>query len=304
VVVGRHWRKRGSELAFVTRSVAGAASRTGPVAILVPGPVSLREPDGAFELRGLGEDASLVWPADLSSDCPLIVDQLSPDIMALRSGGLTLSAVPEGSTDHSWRGIPVVDGAGEPPVGLFVPINPLAAQHRHHGFGFTGYVLVLSDRSIPEDGPPQAVAWLTAAFHDLYVVVVEHATASAWKGRSLRGTTSVDTRMDLWRLMAHAVSCVDLGPGPLLARECVEALRLGTPIIVPEGAPSAAVHARAGGGSTFSDAWELLEATERYRNEAGRASAAVQGLEYADAWFGDPAGFVKRLAGLLGKARD
>ena len=28
-------------------------------------------------------------------------------------------------------------------VGVYVPVNPLAALHRHHGFGFTGYQLVL-----------------------------------------------------------------------------------------------------------------------------------------------------------------
>ena len=60
---------------------------------------------------------------------------------------------------------------------------------------------------------------MSAAFHDAYVIVVENAVAAAWKGRVLRGTTSVDTRMDLWRLIAHANVCVDLDPGPQIARE-------------------------------------------------------------------------------------
>lgn len=303
VVVSRHWRAHASERAFVTRSLAGAASRAGPVAVLVPGPPGRREPDGAFDLTGFGEDDSLVWPADLPAGCPLIVDELSPGVRALRSGGWTLSPAPWGNSDQAWRAIPLVDGDGAPPVGLFVPINPLATRHHHHGFGFTGYLLVLSDRSAPGEGPPDPAAWLTAAFHDLHVVVVERALASAWKGRSLRGTTSVDTRMDLWRLMAHAVACVDLAPGPLVARECVEALRLGTPIVVPDHASSAAQHARASAGATFSDAWGLLEAIEKYRNEANRASAALQGRAYAEALFGDPAGFVERLTGILRSPR-
>ena len=37
VVVASHWLDRQSELAFVTRSIAGAATRCGPVSVLVPG---------------------------------------------------------------------------------------------------------------------------------------------------------------------------------------------------------------------------------------------------------------------------
>ena len=62
----------------------------------------------------------------------------------------------------------------------------------------------------------------------------------------------MDTRMDLWRLVAHANVCIDLRPGSYIARECVEALRFGTPIIVPECAGPAVVHAREGGGATLA----------------------------------------------------
>ncbi len=294
VVVARHWRA-GNELAFVARSIAGAASRAGTVAVLVPGPVGAREADGAFDLQGIGEDGSLAWPLDLPGDEVVIVDELTPDVHALRRGGLFLSGPTGADGGGAWQRIRFVEGDGERPVGLFVPVNPQATQHRHHGFGFTGYVLVLTDRTQRREEPPPAVAWLTSAFHNLEVVVVEDAMASAWKGRALRGTTTVDTRMDLWRLMAHAATCIDLAPGSLVARECVEALRLGTPIIVPEDAAAAALHAQAGGGSTFADAAGLLEATDKFVNEANRAPAVVRGRGYADAWFGEPAAFVDRL---------
>ena len=95
------------------------------------------------------------------------------------------------------------------------------------------------------------VAWLTARFPDKEVVVVEDATAAVWRGRVLRGIVDVYTRTDLWRLVAHARVTVDLAPGPIIARECIESLRFGTPIVVP--AESAArPHADAGGGMTFS----------------------------------------------------
>ncbi len=44
-----------------------------------------------------------------------------------------------------------------PPVYVHIPINPLAAAHRHNGFGFTGYMLVLSGRERPHDIPPPEV---------------------------------------------------------------------------------------------------------------------------------------------------
>jgi hypothetical protein len=302
VVVSRHWRDERSELAFVTRSLAGAATRAGPVTVAAPGPSDRWEADGAFDVRGMGENDVVHWPHDLAAGSVVIADELTPDIQTLGSHGLFVSGAPSGDGDGRWQRIRLVQGDGDVPVGLFVPINPLAIEHRHHGFGFTGYLLVLSDGLRHDDGLPDAAAWLTSAFHDLYIVVVEDAVASAWKGRALRGTTRIDTRMDLWRLMAHAMACVDLAPGPLIARECVEALRLGTPIIVPEGVSVAALHAHASSGSTFEDAWGLLEATEKVRAEANRASAESPGRDYADGWFGEPATFVDRLTHRLRQA--
>jgi hypothetical protein len=105
--------------------------------------------------------------------------------------------------------------------------------------------------------------------------------------------------MDLWRLMAHASVCVDLDPGPLIARECIEALRLGTPIVVPETAGSAATHARASGGATFVDPAELIAAVGTLSSSASRASASDSGRRYADAAFGDPDTLVGQLKALL-----
>ncbi len=63
VVVASHWHERRSELAFVTRSIAGAASRSGAVALLVPGDVD-SEADGAFDLEGLGPPGARDGPSD------------------------------------------------------------------------------------------------------------------------------------------------------------------------------------------------------------------------------------------------
>jgi hypothetical protein len=142
---------------------------------------------------------------------------------------------------------------------------------------------------------------LTGAFHDAEVVVVSDAIASSWRGRALRGRVTVDTQMDLWRLLAHANVCVDLEPGPLLARECVEALRFGTPIVVPHGSGPAAAHARAGGGFTFGDAEELIEAVGKMRGGSERAEVAARGRAYADAAFGNPAHLIDDVRALLAR---
>jgi hypothetical protein len=302
VVVGGRWLERRSELSFVARSIAGAATRCGPVAVLVPGVPDEREADGAFDLQGMGPPGALQWPADVPTDTTVIVDELTAEVAGLLARAEPPSALYLSATHRtapaSWRRLPLV--GGDDPVAVHVPVNPLAERHRHHGFGFTDYLLVLGNRTGDHEGPPPAVAWLSSAFNDADVVVVEDAVASAWKGRALRGRVSVDTRMDLWRLLAHANACVDLAPGPHIARECIEAMRFGTPIIVPEASGAAAVHAEAAGGATFRDESELLEAAAAFRTAARRAEASAFARQYADRRYGDPTAVVRQLESLLG----
>jgi hypothetical protein len=300
VVVGCHWLENRSELAFVTRSIAGAASRSGPVAVLVPGDRG-RRADGAFDLEGVGPLGELEWPDGLTIQTTVIVDDLTPEVAALLAQvapqSVQFLSDTVGTANPAWRRLLLV--GGHDPIGVHVPVNRLAEQHRHHGFGFTDYLLVLSDRTGAHEDPPAAAAWLSAGFSKADVVVLEDAVASAWKGRALRGKVTVDTRMDLWRLLAHASVCIDLAPGAHIARECVEALRFGTPVIVPDRPGPGAVHARSSGGATFQDASELLEAAASFQNEAYRAQASAAGRLYADTHYGDPAALVRRLRDLL-----
>ncbi len=305
VVVSRHWHERHNELSFVVRSIAGAASRWEHVSVLARGPRGQRVADGAFDIEGMGEPGAYHWPDTLTPGCAVVVDELVPEVVDhLTLVGpravFYLSAHGEGH-DPSWQQIPLVgDGTSRRPfVKAYIPVNPLAELHRHNGFGFTGYQLVLSGRMGSHEDPPPAVAWLTAAFHDSYVVVVEHAVASAWKARALRGRVSVDSRMDLWRLIAHAKVCIDLAPGPGIARECVEALRFGTPIVVPRNSGAGVVHASASGGGTFADAGELVEAVASMQVEAHRSVTSRAGREYADTNYGAPVAFMASLRALL-----
>ncbi len=184
---------------------------------------------------------------------------------------------------------------------ISIPLNPLAQKHRHNGFGFVGYHLVLSGRSGPNEVPPAAASWLTAAFHDQHVIVVEDGIASAWQGRALRGRVHVDSRMDLWRLIAHAAVCVDIDPGPVIARECIEAMRFGTPIMVPAGSGPATVHAAAGRGFAFEEPEELIWAVAALESVPLRSTTSARAQKYADVYYGDPTEFSESLRAVLGQ---
>jgi hypothetical protein len=317
LVLGRRWKERGSELSFVTRALAGAASRSGPVTVVVPAASGPAEPDGAFDLFGAGigadgwwplpEDAA--WPSPAPAHPMVVVDETDAAALALLEQfapgrpirtiapcgvpqlSPALSPLPFTSSSH---------GGTDDVIGVHVPVNPLAATHRHNGLGFTGYLLVLSDRiGAPAPEPPtDMVAWLTARFPRADVVVVEEAAATVWRGRSRRGTVGVDTRTDLWRLLAHAQVTIDLAPGPIISRECVESLRYGTPVVVPADS-AARQHADAGGGLSFTGFSELLACVEHLGEEGIRATASDQGRRYADARYGDPVAFVSQVARAL-----
>jgi len=304
-VVSGAWRQRSSERAFVVRALAGAATRRGPVTVLTSGPARTSEPDGAFDVIGLGVDLEDGWVPPQGTDLAAVIPDgaamlidAGPDFAAALGalpGSHRLFALDRGVGSATVLGVVPEPEDGRLLVGLHVPVNPLAAVHRHNGFGQVGYVLVLSDGSGEAGVPPDAAAWITAGFYDADVVVVERAVASLWRGRALRGETSVDSRTDLWRLISHARVCVDTAPGPLLARECVEAMRFGTPVIVPATAPAAASHARAAGGLTYAGTAELLDAVARCRDDDVRSELSARGREYADALYGDPAAFCTRL---------
>ena len=316
LVLSRHWQRTNSEISFVTRSLAGAASRFGRITVCVPAGPGPPSPDGAFDVLAIGQGITTVWPAPEDVAWPaaaepftaVIVDEMDPSCRAILRHHCATVGVYD-VTDQGRRTASQGAVSEEPApvrvpptIGVHVPVSPLARLHRHTGFGFTGYLLVLSDRvgQIEADGPPPMVAWLTARYFDAHVVVIEDAGASVWKGRSLRGRIKVETRTDLQRLIAHARILIDLAPGAVIARECVESLRLGTPILVPEGS-AAEVHARVGGMS-FSDIPDCLAEVRRLMADDVLRSVSAAGKAYADATFGRTDTAVSGLRAFLSRA--
>lgn len=289
----------------MARCVAGAASRLGPVSVLAPGPPGTCTADGLFDVEGIGEGPGLEWRGTGTPSPFVVVENLTEPVTELLAGaGIDSGYYLEPSgvvADPRWRQLAVVAPPGDrlvQQISPYVPVNRTAEGQRHHGFGFTDYLLVLSKAGEPDEGLPAPAAWLTAAFHHMHVVTLAGGVASAWRGRSLRGRITIDTRMDLWRLIAHAAVCIDLGPGTVLARECVESLRLGTPVLTPEAEGVAATHARASGGAAFGDPGELIEAVDALRGEQLLAVVSASGRRYADDRFGNPTRLVTEIATL------
>jgi hypothetical protein len=300
LVLSRHWHDTNSEISFVIRSLAGAASRLGRITVCTPGAPGPASPDGGFDVIAIGKGTTTPWPAPEAVAWPvaaepfsvIIVDEMDDSCRAIlrhHCANLGVYDVADRS-EHAGGAPDVTEGPAPvrmpPTIGIHVPVSPLARLHRHTGLGFTGYLLVLSDRvgQADADAPSPMAAWLTARYFDAYVVVIEDASASVWKGRSLRGRISVETRTDLQRLIAHARILIDLAPGTVVARECIESLRLGTPILVPEGS-AADVHARIGGMS-FADIPDCLAQAKRLMADDLLRSVSAAGQAYADATFG------------------
>jgi hypothetical protein len=316
VFLCRDWFLRDSEVSFVTRSLAGASSRRGELTVIAPSQPGPTLADGAFDVVGIGaspdgtwpQPSRMTWPDFISESAIIVADRVDASAEALvgavsTEGKLFAVLPPEPSGDQSrFTQLKLASSVGSDIdfIGMHVPINPLAATHRHNGLGFTGYILALTDRATesPTAPPTSNVAWLTARFPTLDIVVVENAAAAVWRGRALRGVVPVNTRTDLWRLLAHARMVIDLSPGPVIARECLEALRFAVPIVVPEQSV-AGVYATAGGGFTFSNVASLFSSVDHLLDDTERSLYASQGKAFADAHYGDSAAFVERVATVL-----
>lgn len=306
LVVSRSWRSHDLEVAFVVRSTAAALSRRFDVEVVVPGPAGDGKADGLFDLHAAGgsesarrwpSPASVSWPEGPPPDAVLIEwdDEGARELMAhLRSDARLLTIAP--TAERAQTGIPVVPAT----LGLTIPVSPLATASPHNGFGFTDYLLVLADcrgDNWPEN-PPAMAAWIAARFPRRHVVIVADALAAAWRDRSLRGWIHIDTRTDLQRLLAHARVVVDLSPGPLVARECVEAMRFGTPVVVPSGTVAADLAAM-GGGLWYRDVAKLFGCIAAMDDGPTRTRLSVAAKAQSDRLFGNPVEFVQALLMLL-----
>jgi hypothetical protein len=307
-----------SEMSMAVRSIAGALTRLGPVDVFVPGD-GPRVADGAFDLVPVGGSspetgrvgAGPRWPSHASRAEPAAGSYAGVLVEAGDDGAFALaSSVAPGAPVWSVgradgegpRRLAVDLPAGPSPTasltGLYARVHPGASTRRHYGLrSIPEYLLVLGDRpGAPTPRSPSAVVrWALAGFARRYVVVVDGGSARVWRSRSCVAEFGVHTRMDLWILMARAIAVVDLLPGDVFARECVESLRLGVPVAVPADSTAEGL-ARSGGGLAFGSTAELLSCIDALFDPGTRETLASDGRAAADHWYGDPDALVSRLA--------
>jgi hypothetical protein len=179
-------------------------------------------------------------------------------------------------------------------IGAPLSANSSSKSEPNPWVGDTGYVLVRTDAPTDDADAPQAdlARLLRLRFPDRPVGICHPDAFSVWHGGRLSTGWPIGRSSDLARLMAWAVMTVDLRPGVLFARECVESLLFGTPIVVPE-AGRAVEHARRGrGGLWFDGAAELVRCVEALLDPVTRAALSEQGKAYAQEEFASTERFV------------
>ncbi len=188
------------------------------------------------------------------------------------------------------------------PLDLAFTINRAAARHRLFGVRWFGRYVVLL-RGFPT-GAPRLERTIT---HEMLRAVLGRVSVAEVDVERWRITDGENTlllpvnpsRVNLWRLMEHAVATIDVRPGGPLGREAIESMLLGTPVLVPE-ATAAMEHARAAsGGLWFADLRELVAGTKVLLDYPLRNRLAEQGEAYALAHHGEMAPFVERVNELV-----
>ena len=181
--------------------------------------------------------------------------------------------------------------------------NPSALSEPNSWVGTTDYVLVLTDADSEADEEAVELARLIRLrFPDHPMAISYTDVFVVWhQGRWVPGWP-VERSSDLARLMAWARAVVDLRPGPLFARRCVDSLLFGTPIIVPADS-RAREHAQQGaGGLWFSTPGELTWCIEALLRPEQREPFSRQGRAYAEEYFGSTDRFTRRVVDGTGLA--
>jgi len=188
-------------------------------------------------------------------------------------------------------------------IGAPMAANDSALSEPNPWVGTTDYAIILTDahseaeeevvelaRLIRLSFPEQPIG---ISYRDVFVVWHEGRWSAGWP---------VERSSDLGRLMAWSRMTVDLRPGPLFARRCVDSLLFGTPIIVPAGS-RAQEHAQRGrGGLWYSSPGELMWCIEALFDPDTRGALGKQGRAYAEEEYGSTDRFIERVVGAVGLA--
>ncbi|MCU1494891.1 MAG: hypothetical protein JWO62_2655 [Acidimicrobiaceae bacterium] len=191
------------------------------------------------------------------------------------------------------------------PVDCGFSVNRGAAANRLFGVRFFG-TYVLTIRSFP----PGGARWERSATHEVLRTTVGRLSVAEIDGERWRISDRENTlelpvspsRVNLWRLMAHAVATVDLRPPGPIGRETIESMLLGTPVVVADHSAAQSHAADSNGGLWYRDVGELIDSVRVLADRRMRDRFAVQGKAWAERTHGQMDDFVERARRLvLGK---
>jgi len=157
------------------------------------------------------------------------------------------------------------------------------------------------------DFPPGGARYVRSVTHEVLRSVVGRVSVAEVDGEQWRISDRENTlelpvspsRVNLWRLMAHAVATIDLRPPGPFGRETIESMLLGTPVVVPDASAAMEHAAAADGGLWYRDVGELFDATRVLMYRPVRDRLAAQGRAYADAKHGQVDDFVARVGRIV-----
>jgi hypothetical protein len=230
-----------------------------------------------------------------SDDYNLACPHFTP-IFARADGVLTVSNWESKVIEASQAGTDKVHRIGAP-----LSTNPSERSEPNGWVGDNDYVLVVTGAASREIHEETELARILRLHRPQTRVAISHPDAFiVWHNGRHTKSWAIEKRSDMNRLMAWATVTVDLRPGELLARRCLDSLLRDTPIVVPANS-RARQHAECGGGGLwYSTPGELAWCVDALLDPAIHRTFAAQGRAYAEAEYGSTERFVTRVSEACG----
>jgi hypothetical protein len=188
-------------------------------------------------------------------------------------------------------------------IGAPLAANPSALTEPNTWVGATDYILVVSGAGSEDEHEETDLGrLLRLRFPDNPVGIAHSDSFCAWHEGRLNQGWAIERSSDMARLMAWARVTVDLRPGALFARRCVDSLLYGTPIVVPSDSRAREHAERGRGGLWFTNPAELTWCVEALLDPSTRDTFSGQGRSYAEEEYGSTDRFIERVITACGVA--
>ena len=186
-------------------------------------------------------------------------------------------------------------------IGAPLAANPSAMSEPNGSVGDTGYILVLSGVSLDEKRDESGLCrLLRVQFPDTVVGIAYTDSFRTWFNGRVSTDAPIERSSDLSRLLAFAHITVDLRPGQLFGRHCIESMLFGTPIVVPRQSRAREHAERGRGGLWFAHAGELVWCVEALLEPTTHSALSEQGRSFAESEYGSTDEFIARVTEACG----